>query len=308
MTTADDMIRQTANDLAWLVNSPSLLINHLSVPFKVAENLIDCFGRLSENTNINYRHLVKNAAPNFKAPPRVGRYLEALLQFWFTTHEQTKVLASQIQIFDRNQTIGELDYLLESEHITVHVEAAVKYYLKIRKGESWLDFVGPNINDNLDNKISKLAQKQLTLCHNPITREQLGLDLQKNVTPIALTKGFLFYPRPEFANEEFEVLPGVNPKHLRGWWETFASLRESAPEFSHRYAIVPKPHWLSFSPTLATQSLPLSDLLDHIQSWWTEREVPLLIAEFDRNGSKTEKSRGFVVPDTWPEMAVSGVH
>ena len=140
-----------AYDLAWAVNSPSLLSSHEIAPEHPRIDLND----------INASHLSAFLATG--RIDRVGRYFERLISYWLHHVRQVKVIAESLPIRQHKRTIGEIDFLFydESQRLT-HMEIAVKFYLfrpdHVAFGSHYL---GPNATDTLDRKVDRLLHHQL---------------------------------------------------------------------------------------------------------------------------------------------------
>lgn len=107
------------------------------------------------------RYLLKRPSPN-----RLGFHFEGLLSFWledgFTRGLHCfETLASNIQLYEGKQTVGELDLILynHQEQLTEHWELAIKFFMGSEPfaPENW---VGINSNDNLERKMTYMQNKQ----------------------------------------------------------------------------------------------------------------------------------------------------
>ncbi|WCO03233.1 DUF1853 family protein [Psychroserpens ponticola] len=128
-------------------------------------------------------------------------------QFVFNQLEQLencRILAENLQIQKEKQTLGELDALIEFDKGSIHLEIVYKFYLyDATLGTSEIEqWIGPNRNDSLIEKITKLKDKQLPLLYSSNCESALNeLDLnnqsfQQNV----LFKAQLFTPYLKPAN------------------------------------------------------------------------------------------------------------
>ena len=100
------------------------------------------------------------------SPRRLGFHFEGLLSFWLTDGYAHglhcyEVLASNVQLYQGKQTIGELDLILynHNEDSTEHWELAIKFFMGSAPfaPENW---VGINSNDNLERKMTHMQTKQ----------------------------------------------------------------------------------------------------------------------------------------------------
>ena len=107
------------------------------------------------------RYLLSRPSAN-----RLGFHFEGLLSFWLADGYQMglhayETLASNIQLYDDKQTIGELDLILynHKENRTEHWELAIKFFM----GSSPFapkNWVGINSNDHLERKMAYMQNKQ----------------------------------------------------------------------------------------------------------------------------------------------------
>jgi len=135
---------------------------------------------------------------------RLGQLAE---QFVFNQLEQLqncRILVENIQIQKEKQTLGELDALIELERKPIHLEIVYKFYLYdetlgVSEIEQW---IGPNRNDSLIEKITKLKNKQLPLLYSSECQSILkeldlnNLSFQQNV----FFKAQLFVPYQKSVN------------------------------------------------------------------------------------------------------------
>lgn len=154
---------------------------------------------------------------------QLGLYFEALIAFLFSQGWRDGVVPYRlrernIQIFDGNITVGELDMLLEDRHGNqIHLECAVKYYLALHPDlQDWRNWVGPNGRDRLDIKLQRLINHQLALITHPAAQQRLdahGIDA-KNIISRYFLRG-MFFPHPD----SVDCLPtNSNPAALTGHW------------------------------------------------------------------------------------------
>ena len=100
------------------------------------------------------------------SPRRLGFHFEGLLSFWLADgYAQSlhpyEMLASNVQLYQGKQTVGELDLILynHKDQLTEHWELANKFFMGSAPfaPENW---VGINSNDNLERKITHMQTKQ----------------------------------------------------------------------------------------------------------------------------------------------------
>ena len=100
---------------------------------------------------------------------RLGMRVERFVSHLLKQDPSIKLLAENIQIQNGKTTLGEMDCLLIKDEQPIHLEIVYKFYLyDTTIGSSELDhWTGPNRNDNLVKKLTKLKEKQLPLLYKP---------------------------------------------------------------------------------------------------------------------------------------------
>lgn len=106
---------------------------------------------------------------------RLGKLVELFYQKNIETLEDYTLLACNTQIqIDKHQTIGELDYIVETPKGIKHIELTYKFYLYKTDEVYELDrWVGPNLKDSLVKKLNKLKEKQFPLLKHSISQKTL---------------------------------------------------------------------------------------------------------------------------------------
>ena len=152
--------------------------------------------RLHELDNTNAyqkltRYLLTRPSPN-----RLGFHFEGLLAFWLTdgyAHRlhSYEMVASNVQLYQGKQTIGELDLILHNHEqgLTEHWELAIKFFMGSAPfvPSSW---VGINSNDNLQRKMIHMQTKQFcTVWVDTKNHGQIKIDKR-----YAVIKGRFFLP------------------------------------------------------------------------------------------------------------------
>lgn len=104
---------------------------------------------------------------------RLGHRVEKIVSQLVTASTNYIIRYENLQIKDDNKTIGEIDFIIDEVQTKelIHLELAYKFYLfdpslSTIQFENW---IGPNRNDSLKEKIEKLLDKQFPLLHNPLT-------------------------------------------------------------------------------------------------------------------------------------------
>ncbi|WP_456437769.1 DUF1853 family protein [Psychroserpens sp.] len=143
-----------------------------------------------------------DSATLFKRPLhkqlRLGQLAEQFVFNQLEQFEDCRILAENIQIQKGKQTLGELDALIELDKNSIHLEIVYKFYLYDETlGTSEIEqWIGPNRNDSLIEKLSKLKNKQLPLLYSSDCKSTLeAFDLNtETFQQHVLFKAQLFIP------------------------------------------------------------------------------------------------------------------
>lgn len=297
----DALSDPAVRDIAWLLLSPALLraqppFGVLAAPFESPDEAaatLDWLEAQDADPTPLHRHI---AAARMT---RLGRYAECLLA-WFLTHgPAARLIAANVPLRRKGVTLGECDFLVEtSTGRRLHWELAVKCYLHAGDGRGELaDYVGPNLQDRFDLKLAHLLDHQLRLS----AREEFAsLGHRGPWDAQMFVKGWLFYRNGQTGRDPVEI----DPAHARGWWST----QSDWPSFSNGHAdgwiVLPRLDWLAPRVHDARRA-PDFISADALAQQLMQQTAPTMVAGFVRNaeGNWIERSRGFIVPDDWPERA-----
>ena len=150
----------------------------------------------------------------------LGKRVERFFDYYIKQHKNYKVLLQNLQIFRDKTTIGELDFLVDDllQKKVLHIELVYKFYIYDPNTsdielERW---IGPNRNDSLLQKISKLKKKQLPLLYKPETISILNtIDIEvANIEQHVCFLGNLFIP----ISYQNKSIPHLNINCIVGFW------------------------------------------------------------------------------------------
>ena len=147
---------------------------------------------------------------------QLGRYAEALWQFWFAHLPGARVYAAGLPVKDGRVVRGEFDFIVGLPGLpgVQHLEMGYKFYLHCPPGAGWSRLFGPNPIDRLDRKWRHMIDAQLALSQTALGRAALPAGLAQ-VVPRACLQGWLFYPLDA---THPVMIDGISPAHWRGWW------------------------------------------------------------------------------------------
>ncbi|WP_228895999.1 DUF1853 family protein [Pseudoduganella aquatica] len=263
---------------------------------------------------------------------RLGLYAEKLMAFYF--EQQGTLVAHGLQVrANRNDTVGEFDFLLRHGSELLHWEFATKFYLldDTAGAASFNHLVGPNLADTLGVKMRKTFAKQLELAYHPAAQPLLPQPVDRAQ---ALVKGWLFYPQGSP-----HAVAGISPAHCLGYWSTlseFAAGRDGAAQPDQQYVVMPRLQWLAplkvraATATPATPATPAAapaagparinsiaavdsaapldaaQVAQAVLARFEQEMSPVMVASVvERDGWLVERERGFVAPDDWRARAAA---
>ena len=297
-------------NLAWLLDAPDLLQRdhprwqgRLAHPTVVDAATADWLIKLNQDPHALITFLALHPHT------RLGHYAENLLAFYFSWRGELAAHSLQVR---SHTTIGEFDFLLNTPVGLQHWEFACKFYLLSTPSvgtspdeiRPFSDYVGPNLADNLGDKIHKIMDVQLALGKHPAAQSYLTAPL---VAAKAWLKGWLFYPA-----EDTLPLDGIAPEHCRGVWCHIAALSSTISKSAHAgtkselkpastyFHILPRLNWLAPAKIPRSEGCHLYELQQQLQRTFQTDSRPVLIAQCtEANGVLTEYQRLFIVPDGW---------
>jgi hypothetical protein len=267
-------------DLLWLLYSPSLLKQH---PLSSSNFDHPCL----KSTALLQWYEQHKATP-FQVPKGstvLGKYAEYLLHFFLSQQKEIKVLAKGVQLIKDGLTLGELDFLLEDvrQQQFIHLEMAVKYYLKIEHKEKTV-FIGPNAKDRLERKLQKLQNHQLLLGQKypSLLPEHLT---GRHYIPKVFLKGALFYPISEWNSLSL----------AEGWWITINELEQIKQRSWTYVPIEKKQNWIY--PFVETFPSYQETELEEVLSMYLDSKNGIMLVRKSPDGKTMD--RGFVMGEEW---------
>lgn len=311
MTAADEItsLRDPAvRDLAWLLFSPDLLsASRAGAPLArpVAEGQ-ERDSALAWLAALDRDPAALHAQVHQPSLTRLGFYAEALLEYFLTHGPNARLIAANIPLRTAGLTLGEVDFLLQNVRgERLHWELAVKFYLHIGEGggaAALARYVGPNLQDRFDLKHARLLNHQLGLSARD---EFASLGFQGPWRAELFVKGRLFY-RDDGLGLAPNPPPELAGNHLRGWWKTASEWRDAKAD--QLFASLPRLGWMAERTLSAQEGDALVGQTQALSERVATLSSPIMVARYERYDSSTgdiwrEHSRGFIVPDEWPERA-----
>lgn len=101
---------------------------------------------------------------------RLGHLAEIVVSGLIKLSTNYKVLYENVQLIEDKKTIGEIDFIISknSTNQLIHIELAYKFYLYDPEISSEIinNWIGPNRNDSLKEKLEKVKNKQFPLLYH----------------------------------------------------------------------------------------------------------------------------------------------
>jgi len=151
----------------------------------------------------------------------LGNRVERFFEFYINESKNYELVKNNIQVIKDKHTIGELDFIIydRKEKRYIHIEHVYKFYLYDETVENEIDrYIGPNCNDTLVKKLTKLKEKQFPLLYKDETKKYLSdLDIeinQNNIEQKVCFKGNLYLP----LHLKNTKLPILNDLCVRGFY------------------------------------------------------------------------------------------
>ncbi|WP_236958216.1 DUF1853 family protein [Joostella atrarenae] len=172
---------------------------------------------------------------------RLGKLVEFFVSSELSQNNDIKTLLENYQVQNGKHTIGEIDCILLHENKPIHLEVVYKFYLYDENvGTTEIEhWIGPNRNDTLIKKLSKLKEKQLPLLYNEYTEPILDkLHLKsEEISQAVLFKAQLFTPYKETIGFE-----NLNKDCLKGFYVNVSDINQF---HDCKFYIPSKKNWLS---------------------------------------------------------------
>lgn len=172
---------------------------------------------------------------------RLGHLAEKVVAGLINASSNYKLLYENVQVIQDKKTIGEIDFIVEAINTKqlIHVELAYKFYLYDPRNstEPINNWIGPNRNDSLIEKLEKLKSKQFPLLYHDAAKSMFGGIAIAEIDQALCLLVSLFIPYEYKGN-----FSPIYDKAIKGYYlnfEKFISLDNSAKT----YCLPPKKEW-----------------------------------------------------------------
>lgn len=148
---------------------------------------------------------------------RLGHLAEKVVSTLIKSSTNYEVLYENIQLVENKQTIGEIDFILSSLNTAqlIHVELAYKFYLYDPSISSEVinNWIGPNRNDSLREKLEKTKNKQFPLLYHKAAKPLRDQLRPKVISQQLCLLANLFIPYQSDAH-----FPAAYQKAIKGYY------------------------------------------------------------------------------------------
>ncbi|SHF98489.1 hypothetical protein SAMN05444396_103258 [Flavobacterium segetis] len=203
---------------------------------------------------------------------RLGHLIERIVAELIRSSTKYKLLYENIQIIEDKKTIGEIDFIIQDENTKqcIHLELAYKFYLydpsiSVEPINNW---IGPNRNDSLKEKLEKLKTKQFPILYHDCTATLLNTLAIHEVSQALCFLVSLFIPF-----DYQGIYHPVFQKAIKGYYinvETFKSLNS----VDKTYYLPIKTEW-GIDPTENETWTDFNDVVKYIYLSIKQKQSPL---------------------------------
>lgn len=222
--------------------------------------------------NLSQLNLVNELSFQLPTNLRLGHIVEKIVAELIISSTNYHLLYDNVQLIKEKKTIGEIDFIIQDKNSQqlIHLELAYKFYLldpniSIDPINNW---IGPNRNDSLSEKLAKLKNKQFPLLYHPCAKSRFNDILIEEVSQSLCFLLSLFIPYEYKAK-----LDPIYQKAIQGYYlnkETFISLDNSFKT----YYIPPKKEW-GMNPSENENWTKLEEIEEQLNTCMIEKQAPL---------------------------------
>lgn len=218
--------------------------------------------------------------PEFQLPTnlRLGHLAEKIVSELIKSSTNYKVLYENVQLIEAKRTIGEIDFIIEAIKTkqVIHMELAYKFYLYDPNidSEPINNWIGPNRNDSLKEKLGKLKMKQFPLLYHDCAKSQFKNIEIDNATQALCLLVSLFIP--------YEYKADFNPiyeKAIKGYYLNFEAFMR-LDNTDKTYYIPSKKEW-GMDPSENEVWTAFNGVEKYIQTSIKEKQAPLCWQKHD---------------------------
>lgn len=203
---------------------------------------------------------------------RLGHLVEKVVSKLIRASSNYEMIYENIQIKKDEKTIGEIDFIIEriSSKQQIHLELAYKFYLLDPSiSETFIkNWIGPNRNDSLFEKLEKLKNKQFPLLYKAVTANALKY-LKVDAIEQQLCLVASLYVPYDYKTR----LPPEYQKAVKGHYVNFETfVNQNSTE--NKYYLPFKKEW-GIDPVSNKTWSDLASILEQLKTNLEEKQAPL---------------------------------
>jgi hypothetical protein len=206
-----------------------------------------------------------------KSKLRLGHLVETFIKEVLTNSGETKLLEHNLQVNSTEETLGEFDFIVETNQGNIHIESTYKFYLydPNKTTSETSKWIGPNRKDSFNRKIQKIREKQFPLLEHEESRKTLAA---KKIDPESIVQKVLFKAQLYIPKNEQLEIDYFNKKCIAGYYYSFNEFIE----FSKSKVFIPSKHnWLTH-PYPHVDWLPFEQAQIEIRKSLAEHFSPMI--------------------------------
>jgi len=205
----------------------------------------------------------------------LGKRMESFFEIAIKHSSRYELIASNIQIIENKQTLGELDFIVldkqRSKHL--HVELVYKLYVYDETFSSEKQrWIGPNRRDSFSMKFDKLELKQFPLLYKPETSHylnKLGI-APENIEQQLCFKAQLFKPKGLILKDQTTINQAC---YAGNWYYLNEFLKMN---WQKNLFFSPKKKDWSCAPQNNSTWQNQEELLENIEAFFKVHKAPLV--------------------------------
>ncbi|GAB5550962.1 MAG: hypothetical protein Sapg2KO_05530 [Saprospiraceae bacterium] len=235
-------------------------------------NSLDFSSRGVPTFNLSELNLVSDLEFQLPSNLRLGHLAEKIVSELIKSSTNYQVIHENVQVIEDKKTIGEIDFIILDKNLQqlIHLEVAYKFYLfdPNISSEPINNWIGPNRNDSLKEKLEKIKRKQFPLLYHRATKAKLNNIEIEAVSQALCLLASLFIPYGYKAN--FDT---IYEKAIKGYYlniATFIGLDHS----EKTYYLPSKKEW-GMNPAEQVTWTTFNGIEEHLNTSLKEKKATL---------------------------------
>ncbi|MFT7343781.1 MAG: hypothetical protein ACI9XP_000356 [Lentimonas sp.] len=230
------------------------------------------------NFSLSELEVVKDLEFELPTNIRLGQLVEKIVSELIKSSKNYNLQFENIQIIENKKTIGEIDFIIEKTNTNeqIHLELAYKFYLFDPSISSVHinNWIGPNRNDSLREKLDKLKSKQFPLLYDENTISFLNkVDMNKVSQKLCLLASlFIPYDNKTKLNSAYQ-------NAIKGYYLSF-DLFKKLDNSEKSYFLPTKKEW-GMDPSKSENWTDYHGVENQISINMEEKQAPMVWQKFN---------------------------